>query len=177
MPLYELDGHRVTTPAAGRFYVAPNATVIGRVTLAEDVSIWFNAVIRGDNEPINIGARTSIQEGTVLHVDPGYPMDIGEDVTVGHMVMLHGCTIGKGSLIGIGAIVLNGARIGEGSLIGAGSLVAPGDRIPPGMLALGSPAKVRRPLNAEERERVRKAADQYMEYALQHARELGLLAR
>lgn len=162
MPLYELDGHRVTTPAAGRFYVAPNATVIGRVTLAEDVSIWFNPVIRGDNEPINIGARTSIQEGTVLHVDPGYPMDIGEDVTVGHMVMLHGCTIGKGSLIGIGAIVLNGARIGEGSLIGAGSLIPENKVIPPNSVVFGSPGKVVREVSDKDRQRILEGVDDYV---------------
>ena len=162
MPLYELDGHRVTTPAASRFYVAPNATVIGRVTLAEDVSVWFNAVIRGDNEPIRIGARTSIQEGTVLHVDPGFPMDIGEDVTVGHMVMLHGCTIGKGSLIGIGAIVLNGARVGEGSLIGAGSLIPENKVIPPNSVVFGSPGKVVREVSDKDRQRILEGVDDYV---------------
>ena len=161
MALFELDGHRVTTPAPGRYYVAPNATVIGRVTLAEDVSVWSNAVIRGDNEPIRIGARTNIQEGCVLHVDVGFPMQIGEECTIGHMVMLHGCTIGRGSLIGIGAIILNGARIGEGSLIAAGALIPEGKVIPPNSVVFGAPGKVAREVGDKERVLIREGFEFY----------------
>jgi carbonic anhydrase/acetyltransferase-like protein (isoleucine patch superfamily) len=146
MTLYSLDGRMVQTPANGRFWVAPNATVIGNVELAEDSSIWFNAVLRGDNEPIRIGRRSNVQDGAVLHTDPGFPMQIADDVTVGHMAMLHGCTIGARSLIGIGAIVLNGATIGEECLIGAGALVGEGKSIPPRSLVLGSPGRVARQL-------------------------------
>jgi carbonic anhydrase/acetyltransferase-like protein (isoleucine patch superfamily) len=161
MALYELDGHKVVTPGEGRYWVAPNATVVGRVELAEDVSVWFNATIRGDNEPIRIGARTSIQENCVLHVDPGFPMTIGEDVTVGHLVMLHGCTIGKGALIGIGAIVLNGATVGEGAIVGAGALVAENKVVPPNTIVMGSPAKVVREINDADRARIAEGVEFY----------------
>jgi carbonic anhydrase/acetyltransferase-like protein (isoleucine patch superfamily) len=161
MGLYELEGHKVVTPGAGRFWVAPNATVIGRVELAEDVSVWYGAVIRGDNEPIRIGARTSIQENCVLHVDIGFPMTIGEDCTIGHAATLHGCTIGKGVLIGIGAIVLNGAKIGAGSVIGAGALVPEGREISANVVALGSPAKVVREVTAADRVRIAEGVEFY----------------
>jgi carbonic anhydrase/acetyltransferase-like protein (isoleucine patch superfamily) len=118
------------------------------------VTVWFGATIRGDNEPIRIGRRTSIQENAVLHVDPGFPMDIGEDCTIGHLAMLHGCTIGKGALIGIGAIVLNGAQIGEGTMIGAGALIPEGKIIPPNVVVLGSPGKVVRDVTDADRARV-----------------------
>ena len=121
MALYELDGHRVAVPANGRFWVADNAVLAGKITIEEDASVWFNTVARGDNEPIVIGARSNVQDGCVLHTDPGFPLTIGPDATIGHMVMLHGCSIGRGSLIGIGAIVLNGAKIGEDCLMGAGA--------------------------------------------------------
>ncbi len=162
MALYSLDGHQVETPGAGRFWVAPTATVVGRVHIGEDVSVWFNAVVRGDNEPIRIGTRTNIQEGAVLHVDPGFPMDIAEDVTIGHMVMLHGCSIGKGALIGIGAIVLNGAKIGAGSLIGAGALIPENKEIPANSVVFGSPGKVIREVTAKDRARIEEGVDDYM---------------
>jgi carbonic anhydrase/acetyltransferase-like protein (isoleucine patch superfamily) len=162
MALYELDGKRVTTPANGRFWIADNATVLGNVTLEEDASIWFGAVIRGDNEPIVIGARSNIQDGCVLHTDPGFPMTIGPDCTIGHMVMLHGCAIGAGSLIGIGAVVLNGAKIGEGSLIGAGALIPEGREIPPRSLVVGAPGKVIRQLTEADSARVGQGAVQYV---------------
>ncbi len=161
MPLYELDGKKVQTPGAGKFWIAPNAIVIGQVTLAEDVGIWFNAVIRGDNEPIRIGARSNVQEGCVLHVDPGFPMTIGDDTTVGHMAMLHGCTIGNGVLIGIGAIVLNGAQIGDGSLIGAGSLIPEGKIIPPNSVVFGTPGKVVREVSEKDRARILEGSEDY----------------
>ncbi len=154
MPLYAYNGAQVETPADGDFWVAPNATVIGRVSLGSAVTVWFGATIRGDNEPIRIGRRTSIQENAVLHVDPGFPMDIGEDCTIGHLAMLHGCTIGKGALIGIGAIVLNGAQIGEGTMIGAGALIPEGKIIPPNVVVLGSPGKVVRDVTEADRARV-----------------------
>lgn len=161
MTLWTLDQHRVVTPEPGRFWVAPTAVVIGQVTLEEDVSVWFGAVVRGDNEPIHIGARSNIQEQCVLHVDPGYPMTLGEDCTIGHMAMLHGCHVGKGCLIGIGAIVLNGARIGEGSIIGAGALVPEGKEIPPNSVVFGSPGKVMREVNPAERERIARGVADY----------------
>ena len=162
MPLYSLDGKRVTTPANDRYWVADTAHVIGDVILEEDVSIWFGTTIRGDNEPMRIGARTNIQDGCTLHSDPGFPLTIGADCTIGHMVMLHGCTIGAGSLIGIGAIILNGANIGEGCLIGAGALVGEKKEIPPGSVVFGAPGKVVRQLTEVERERVKHGATHYV---------------
>lgn len=172
MALFALDGISVTTPGAGRYFVASNATVIGRVTLGEDVSVWYNAVIRGDNEPIRIGARTNVQEGAVLHVDPGFPMDIAEDATIGHMTMLHGCSIGKGVLIGIGAIVLNGAKVGDGALIGAGSLIPEGKVIPPNSVVFGSPGKIVREVNDKDRARILEGVDDYMRRWRQFTRGL-----
>lgn len=162
MPLYELDGHKVATPGEGRYWVAPTASVIGRVELAEDVSIWFGAVIRADNEPIRIGARTSIQDNCVLHVDPGFPLTIGEDCTIGHLAMLHGCTIGRSVLVGIGAIVLNGASIGEGSIIGAGALVPEGRQVPPRSVVLGAPGKVVREAGDREQALIQEGTDFYV---------------
>ncbi len=172
MPLYELGAARVRTPGEGRYWVAPNATVIGNVEIAEDASVWFGTIIRGDNEPIRLGARSNIQEGCVLHTDPGFPMTIGEDCTVGHMVMLHGCTIGRGSLIGIGSIVMNGVKIGEECLIGANTLIAEGKEIPPRSMVLGSPGKIIRQLSAEECQRFGAAAGRYVENWRRFARDL-----
>jgi carbonic anhydrase/acetyltransferase-like protein (isoleucine patch superfamily) len=172
MSLYALDDRKVVTPANGRFWVADNAVVLGDVTLEEDVSIWFNVVMRGDNEPMRIGARTNVQDGCVLHSDPGYPLTVGEDCTIGHMVMLHGCTIGAGSLIGIGAIVLNGAKIGEGCLIGAGSLIAEGKEIPPGSVVFGSPGKIVRQLTDEDKVRMRRGAAHYVTNSQRFAKSL-----
>ena len=142
MTLASLDGVSVETPASGNYWVAPNALVVGKVVLEEDTSVWFNAVIRGDNEEIRLGAGSNVQEGCVLHTDPGYPMHIEPDCLIGHMVMLHGCTIKTGSLIGIGSILLNGSVIGEECLIGAGSLIPEGKVIPPRSLVMGTPGKV-----------------------------------
>ena len=118
MPLYQLGDARVKTPDKGRYWIAPNAVLLGAVELCDEASVWFGAVLRGDNELIRVGERSNVQDGSVLHTDPGFPLDIGADCTIGHMVMLHGCTIGRGSLIGIGSIILNGAKIGEECLIG-----------------------------------------------------------
>lgn len=155
MALYQLEDRRVKVPASGHYWVADNATVLGDVTLGEGASVWFNSVLRGDNDPMVIGARTNIQDGSVLHTDPGFPMHIGEECTIGHMVMLHGCSIGRGSLIGIGAIVLNGAKIGEECLIGAGALIPEGKEIPSRSVVFGSPGKVIREVKPAELERMR----------------------
>lgn len=162
MALFALDGAGVETPADGSYWVAPNAVVLGRVVLATDSSVWFGAVLRGDNEPICVGARSNVQDGSVLHTDPGFPLDIGEDCTIGHMVMLHGCTIGRGSLIGIGSIVLNGARIGEECLIGANTLIPEGKVIPPRSMVLGSPGKIVRQLTDDDVRRFGGAAGRYV---------------
>ena len=148
MPIYALHDQTPVLPEAGRCWIAPDAHVIGRVRLGADVGIWFGAVLRGDNELIDIGERTNIQEGAMLHTDPGYPMTLGADVTVGHHAILHGCTVGAGSLIGMGAVVLNGARIGAGCLVGASALVTEGKTFPDGWLIMGSPAKAVRELDA-----------------------------
>ena len=160
MAIYELDG---TAPRiSDSAWVADSAQVMGNVELADDVSIWFGVVIRGDTETIRIGRRTNIQDMSVLHADIGMPLTLGEDVTVGHQVMLHGCTIGDGSLIGIGAVVLNGAKIGKNCLVGAGSLVTEGKEFPDGSMILGSPAKVVRQLTPEQLQGLRLGAQFYV---------------
>ena len=164
MPLYQLGEHRVEFRGTNHF-IAPTAALIGRIVLENDVSVWFNAVIRGDNEPIHIGEACNIQDGAVLHVDPGFPLALGRMVSVGHKAMLHGCTIGDGALVGINSVVMNGARIGRGSLIGANTLIAEGKEIPEGVLVLGSPGKVVRELRQEERDFLVKVADDYVERA------------
>ncbi|MFN3888492.1 MAG: gamma carbonic anhydrase family protein [Aquabacterium sp.] len=156
-------------PAA---FVAESADVMGRVSLAEGSSVWPQAVLRGDNEPITIGERSNVQEGAVLHTDIGYPLTIGTDVTVGHQVMLHGCTIGDGALIGIQAVVLNGAVIGKECLVGAGSLVTEGKVFEDGMLILGSPAKAVRPLNDAEKMRMRLGTALYVTKSAQYKTDL-----
>lgn len=163
MTLYNLDGVGVITPPNGLFWVAPNAVVLGKVKLEEDSSVWFGAVLRGDNELISIGARSNVQDGSVLHTDPGFPLTIGNDCTIGHMVMLHGCTIGRGSLIGIGSIILNGAEIGEECVIGANTLIPEGKVIPPRSMVLGSPGKVVRQLSDEEIQRFGRGAKRYVD--------------
>ena len=150
-------------------WVAENATVVGQVVLGAGVSIWYGAVVRGDVEKISIGDRSNVQDNSVIHVDSsGFGTTVGADVTIGHKVVLHGCTIGDGALIGIGAIVMNGAEVGPGALVGAGALVPPGAKIPAGMLAVGVPAKVRRPLTDEEKDHLRYSAAHYVELARGH---------
>src|SRR5262245_46081637 len=172
MALYELDGHAVAVPASGRYWVADNAVVLGRVTIGDDASVWFNTVVRGDNEPIVIGARSNVQDGCVLHTDPGFPLSIGDEATIGHLAMLHGCSIGRGALIGIGAIVLNGARIGEDCLIGAGALIPEGKEIPRRSVVFGSPGKVIRPVSDQELERIRAGVELYLSRWQLYARSL-----
>jgi carbonic anhydrase/acetyltransferase-like protein (isoleucine patch superfamily) len=161
-PRLEGDGH----------FIAPNAAVIGRVTLQARTSVWFSCVLRGDTDPIEVGEGSNIQDGTVIHADPGFPTTIGRNVTVGHKAMLHGCSIGDGSLIGIGAIVLNGAKIGRGCLIGANALVTEGTEIPDGSLVLGSPAKVRKTLSEEQQRGLAHNADHYIANAARYADHL-----
>jgi carbonic anhydrase/acetyltransferase-like protein (isoleucine patch superfamily) len=161
MAMFSLDDKRVQLPASGRCWIAANATVVGDVVLEDEASIWFNSVVRGDNEPIRIGARSNVQDACVLHTDPGFPMLIGADCTIGHMVMLHGCRIGRGSLIGIGAIILNGAEIGEDCLIGAGALVPEGKVIPARSVVMGAPGKIIRPVSDGDVERIRSGAAAY----------------
>ena len=160
MAIYELDG--ITPRIADSAWVADSAQVMGNVELGEQVGVWFGTVIRGDTEVIRIGARSNIQDASVLHADIGKPLTIGQDVTVGHKVMLHGCTIGDGSLIGIGAVVLNGAKIGKGCLVGAGSLVTEGKEFPDGSMIMGSPAKVVRQLSQEQVTGLRLGAQGYV---------------
>ncbi|HRW16025.1 gamma carbonic anhydrase family protein [Amaricoccus sp.] len=150
MTFYELDGVAPELPDGGDVWVAPGARLIGRVILRDGASVWFNAVLRGDNEPIVLGPGSNLQDGVICHTDMGFPLTIGADCTVGHMAMLHGCTIGDGSLIGMGATVLNGAVIGRGALVGAGALVTEGKVIPDHVLAVGRPAKVVRDLTEAE---------------------------
>ena len=146
----------------GDYYVANNATVLGKVKLCKDSSVWFGAILRGDTELITIGERSNVQDGSVLHTDLGFPLDIGKDVTIGHKVMLHGCTIGDGSLIGINSVVLNGAKIGEGCLIGANTLITEGTEIPDGSLVMGSPGKVRGELNEDQKNGLILSAHHYV---------------
>jgi carbonic anhydrase/acetyltransferase-like protein (isoleucine patch superfamily) len=160
-PLYTLDGVGVEFRGGGH-YVAPNATLIGRVVLEDRATVWFGAIVRADNEPIVIGPRSNVQDGAVLHADPGFPLTLGEGVTVGHQAMLHGCTVGDGSLVGIKAVVLNGASIGRECLIGANALVGEGKAIPDRSLVLGSPGKVVRTLTDDDVKRLRYAADVYV---------------
>ena len=160
MTIYQLDEH--TPQVHPTAFVADSAQVVGRVTLGEGSSVWFNTVIRADNEPMTIGAGSNIQDGSVLHSDTGFPLSVGERVTVGHQVVLHGCTVGDESLIGIGAVVLNGARIGKHCLVGAGSLVTEGKEFPDGSMILGSPAKVVRQLTPEQIDGLRHSAQHYI---------------
>jgi carbonic anhydrase/acetyltransferase-like protein (isoleucine patch superfamily) len=163
MPAYRLGDRK---PALGTdAWVAPNATVIGDVRLGDNTSIWWNAVLRADNDTISIGAESNIQDGSVLHVDPGFPLTLGARVTVGHMVMLHGCTVGDESLIGIKSVILNKAVIGRHCIIGANSLIPEGKVIPDRSLVMGSPGKVVRQLTDEEVAGLRRVAQGYVENA------------
>jgi carbonic anhydrase/acetyltransferase-like protein (isoleucine patch superfamily) len=163
MALYQLD--EFSPRLAEGAWVAESAEVIGNVELAEGASVWFGAILRGDNEPIRIGKGSNVQDGSVLHSDPGFPLTLGEDVTVGHMVMLHGCTVGDGSLIGIGAIVLNGAKIGKGCLVGAGALITENKEFPDGSMIIGSPAKVAKQFTPEQIDGLRRSAKHYVSNA------------
>ncbi len=170
--IYQLDSVRPKLPPVGQYWVAPNAMVIGDVTLKTNVSIWYGSILRGDNDPIIIGENSNIQDGSILHTDLGSPLTVGDGVTVGHLAMLHGCTIGDNSLIGIGAVILNGARIGQNCLIGAKALIAEGKDIPDNSLVMGAPGKVVRQLEPTQIEGLRLSALHYVETWKRHARGL-----
>ncbi len=150
MALYQLDQNTVQTPGEGHFWVAPSAVVLGNVELQPMSSVWFGAVLRGDNEPIVVGEGTNIQDGCVLHTDPGYPLTLGKNCTVGHMAMVHGCTVQENSLVGIGATILNGSVIGKNCLIGAHTLIPEGKTIPDNSMVMGTPGRVVRELTDDE---------------------------
>jgi len=170
MAIYQLEDDVPQVHATA--WVADNAQVMGKVHLAENASVWYGAVIRGDNDPITVGRNSNVQDGSVLHTDHGQPLTIGENVTIGHQVMLHGCTIGDGSLVGIGSIVLNGARIGRNSIVGAGALVTEGKEFPDGVLIVGSPAKVVRELTPEQIARIQLSAEYYVRQQQRHGSRL-----
>ncbi len=163
MTIYAFDGHRPKLPPEGEYYVAPTAAVIGRVELHRRASIWFGAVLRGDNEPIVIGEGSNVQDNCVLHTDPGFPLTVGRDVVVGHSVILHGCTIGDNVLVGMGATIMNGVIVGSNSVIGAGALIPEGKEIPPNSLVVGMPGRVVRELSDEEAAALTEGARHYAE--------------
>ncbi len=174
MALYQLD--QSVPRIAATAWVADSAQVIGNVDLGEDASVWFGCVLRGDNELMRIGARCNIQDGAILHSDPGFALTLGEGVSVAHQVMLHGCTIGTGTLVGIQAVVLNGARIGKNCLVGAGALVTEGKEFPDGSMILGSPAKVVRALTPEQIEGLSRVCEHYVKNARRYRLGLRKLA-
>ncbi|CDZ50124.1 MULTISPECIES: gamma carbonic anhydrase family protein [Neorhizobium] len=175
MPIYALGEFEPKTPGPDRFWLAPDATIIGKVELGEDVGIWFGSVLRGDNEPIVVGKGSNIQEGVMIHTDPRYPVTIGENCTIGHHAIIHGCVIGDNSLIGMGATILNGAKIGRNSLVGANALVTEGKEFPDNSLIVGSPAKVMRVLDDEAVEKLKQSAVRYVANWKRFARDLRLL--
>ncbi|WP_454287027.1 gamma carbonic anhydrase family protein [Rhizobium arsenicireducens] len=172
MPLYSLGNLTPKVPSADKFWVAPDAHVIGQVDLGDDVGIWFGAVLRGDNEPIVIGAQTNIQEGVMIHTDPGFPVTIGAGCTIGHHAIIHGCTIGENSLVGMGATILNGARIGKNCLIGANALVTENKEFPDNSLIVGSPARVVRTLDEAAAAGLGLSAQSYVRNWQRFARDL-----
>jgi carbonic anhydrase/acetyltransferase-like protein (isoleucine patch superfamily) len=159
--------------AHAQSWVAPNATLVGKVKLESGASVWFNAVLRGDNELIHIGENSNVQDGTVMHTDMGFPLNIGKGVTIGHNAMLHGCTVGDYSLIGINAVILNGAKIGKNCIIGANSLIGEGKEIPDGSLVMGSPGKVVRELTDVQKKMLEASAAHYVHNAQRYARDLA----
>jgi carbonic anhydrase/acetyltransferase-like protein (isoleucine patch superfamily) len=172
MPIYELDGQAPDLPADGRYYIADTAVVIGRVRLLAEASIWFGSVLRGDNEWIEVGERANVQESCTFHTDMGFPLTIGPQCTIGHNVVLHGCTIGANSLVGMGAIVLNGAKIGRNSLVGAGALVTEGKAFPDNSLIVGSPARALRTLDENAISGITGASDWYVQRWQQYTKGL-----
>ena len=172
MAIFELDGEAPDLPADGRYWIADSAMVIGRVRLKTDASVWFNAVLRGDNEWIELGERSQIQDNAMLHTDPGFPLTIGENCVIGHNVVLHGCTIASNSLIGMGAVVLNGARIGKNCLVGAGAVVTEGKEFADNSLIVGAPARVLRTLDEKAAQAIARDADIYVQRWQQYANGL-----
>jgi len=172
MPIYELDGQAPEFPGEGNYWVAESATLIGRVRLKKDTSVWFGAVLRGDNEWIELGERSQIQDNATLHTDPGFPMVIGRDCVIGHNVILHGCSIGDESLVGMGAIILNGAKLGRNCLVGAGAVVTEGKTFPDNSLIVGAPARAIRTLDDKAAALIRDGADIYVRRWQQYAKGL-----
>jgi carbonic anhydrase/acetyltransferase-like protein (isoleucine patch superfamily) len=175
MPIYALGGLTPKLPPAGLYWIAPDAHVIGKVELGEGTGIWFGTVLRGDNEPIVVGKDTNIQEGAMIHTDPGFPVTIGQGCTIGHHAIVHGCSIGDNSLIGMGATVLNGARIGRNCLVGANALVTEGKEFPDNSLIVGSPARAIRTLDESAVEGLRRSARNYVANWQRFARDLKRL--
>ena len=171
MPIFSI-GDRTPRLIGGHHYIAHDATLVGDITLENNANIWFQVVIRAENDRVHIGENCNIQDGSVLHVDPGYPLVLAKDVSIGHKVMLHGCTVGEGTLIGINSVVMNGAKIGRGALIGANTLIAEGKEIPDGVLVVGSPGRVVRELKQEDRDYLLKIAQGYVDRSLFYKREL-----
>jgi len=172
MAIYELDGVKPELPADGRCWIADSASVIGRVRLKSHASVWFGSVLRGDNEWIELGERSQIQDNSTLHTDPGFPLTIGADCVIGHNVVLHGCTIASNSLVGMGAIMLNGARIGRNCLVGAGALITEGKEFPDNSLIVGSPARAVRSLDDKARQEIARGADIYVRRWQHYAKAL-----
>ncbi|HYE44287.1 MAG TPA: gamma carbonic anhydrase family protein [Caulobacter sp.] len=175
MTAYALGDRRPTLPAGGEYWIAPSAVVMGDVILKKNASIWWGATARGDTDTITIGENSNVQDGSVLHADYGVPLNIGANVTVGHLVMLHGCTIGDGSLIGIGSIVLNGAKIGRNCLIGANCLITEGKEIPDNSVVMGAPGKVVREVSPEQARVLEASAFHYVENWKRYRRELTVI--
>jgi carbonic anhydrase/acetyltransferase-like protein (isoleucine patch superfamily) len=176
MPIYQLENEKPDLPEQGRYWIAETAILIGRVRLKPDASVWWGAVLRGDNEWIELGERTQIQDNCTIHTDPGFPATIGRECVIGHNAVLHGCTIGPHSLIGMGAIVLNGARIGEHCIVGAGALVTEGKEFPDHSLIVGSPARAVRTLDEKAAQLVAHGADIYVnrwKYYAKHVKRIG----
>jgi carbonic anhydrase/acetyltransferase-like protein (isoleucine patch superfamily) len=172
MAIYELDGVKPEFPGEGEYWVADSATLIGRVRMKRETSVWFGAVLRGDNEWIELGERSQIQDNATLHTDPGFPMVIGSNCVIGHNVILHGCTIGDNSLVGMGAIMLNGSKIGTNCLVGAGAVVTEGKVFPDNSLIVGSPARVIRTLDEKAAAMIRGGADIYVKRSKEYAKGL-----
>ncbi|MEJ2116965.1 MAG: gamma carbonic anhydrase family protein [Alphaproteobacteria bacterium] len=175
MPIYELDGVAPELPPEGQFWVAPDAVLIGRVRLAANASVWWGALLRGDNELIHIGAGTNVQDLSIMHTDMGFPLTIGANCTIGHRVMLHGCTVGDNTLVGIGATVMNGTRIGKNCIIGAHTLLTEGKDIPDNSLVMGAPGRIVRQTTPEDAASITGSATHYQENWRRYARGLVLL--
>ena len=172
MAIYELDGQAPEFPGEGQYYVADSAVLIGRVRLLAEASVWFGAVLRGDNEWIELGVRSQIQDNCTLHTDPGFPMVIGRDCVIGHNVILHGCTVGDNSLVGMGAIMLNGSKVGRNCIVGAGAVITEGKTFPDNSLIVGAPGRVVRTLDEKAEAMIRGGADNYVKRYKQYAKGL-----
>lgn len=172
MTIYAFEGAEPDLPPEGRYWVAPTAVLLGRVKLGEMASVWYGSVLRGDCELIHVGARSNVQDGCVLHTDPGFPVTIGENCTIGHMAMVHGCTISDGSLVGIGATLLNGVRVGRNCIIGAHTLLPEGREIPDRSLVMGTPGRIVREIGEDDVGTLKHLADHYVENWQRHSRGL-----